>query len=228
MYFPIVHEWNWCTKLSWNCVYGFVVIFSTDAIHLPFPHSMHDSKTSSIFNSQLKKKPLTSENHHADSEHLLHLCVWGDVPKPDGSHAGQRVVQRRGVGHGIVRAPDPLFLTRGIVRGVRLVYNFAQVVKPSVVDALLSFRLPDVVPHAGEPVSNQNEHEYEQHENSGAIFQVVVQLPSYSPESQKSHDFQRTEQTTDTLQEKKWCMQEKKIQTQGRLGPERILRKTLM
>ena len=73
-------------------------------------------------------------------------------------------------------------------------------VQPAVGCVGRRFTVSDGVPDAGEPVSDQAEDEDEEYKHRRTILDVMIQLAGHSPQTEKTHHFQGTEETADTLQ----------------------------
>jgi|SRR6218665_1332977 len=144
-------------------------------------------------------KVLTPESHHADREDLFVFAVGRDVTKSNARHAGQSKVKRRCVGHGVVRSTDPHHLTSVIRHHVAHVDLSTEALQPTVLDSLRCLHVSDREPDASEPVGDENEHDYEENEDSCTVFDVVVQLTSNTTKAQQTNDLQSAEQTAHVL-----------------------------
>lgn len=151
------------------------------------------------------RQTLTAEYHHTDREDLLVLAVGRHIPESDARHAGQCEVKRRRIGHRVLGAslPDHSLTARRVSLSPRLLVTHAylpsEALKPTVLDSLRCLGVSDREPEAGEPVSDQNEHDDEQYEHRCSVLHVVVQLTSYATQTKEADDFQGTEQTAHVL-----------------------------
>lgn len=55
------------------------------------------------------------------------------------------------------------------------------------------------IPDTSEPVGDQSEHAHQQHQNSCAVLQVVVQFPGHPAQTQQADHLEGAEQAADAL-----------------------------
>ena len=73
--------------------------------------------------------------------------------------------------------------------------NISQLRQPAVLYAAEQFHPANTVPDTGEPVSEQDEHQNQQHQHGCAVLQVVVKLSNHPAKAQKSDYLQSAEQS---------------------------------
>jgi len=75
----------------------------------------------------------------------------------------------------------------------------AERLQPAVEDAVVRLDVADGKPDAGEPVCDEDEHDEQESEHGGAVFDVQVELACDPRQPQQAHHLERTELRTDAL-----------------------------
>lgn len=106
---------------------------------------------------------LTSDQHDADGEHFLRICVGRYVAKPNASQTAQSKVERCNV-----LRPDRW--SSSVVH-VRLLRLLRKIIEPSDLQVLQmrALCISDRIPDAGEPVSNERKRCHEQQKNGCSV-----------------------------------------------------------
>lgn len=71
--------------------------------------------------------------------------------------------------------------------------------QPAVDVAVLRITSADMIPNAGEPVSDKHVEAQEEDEHRGSILEIAVELPDHSTQSQETDHFKGTEKTSNSL-----------------------------
>lgn len=127
---------------------------------------------------------LTANHHHSNSKDLLPICSRSDVPKSNTSEAGHGKIQWGYVDRIFAWAAFP-FSKAWCVKAVRCSYWHPQLIEPAlspdrVCILIDNFIVSYAVPDAGQPVCCKPKHAHQQNQDCCSIFNVVVQLPSYT------------------------------------------------
>jgi len=107
----------------------------------------------------LRSVLLTAENHHENREYLFRLGESGHIAETDAGHAGQREIKCRDVSHRVGRTTVPEDLARCVAHDVMVADVTAERLQPAVEDTAVRFKVADGEPNAGEPMSNEDEHD---------------------------------------------------------------------
>ena len=127
---------------------------------------------------------LTAQNHHEDGKYLFRLGEGVHVAETNAGHAGQREVERGDVSHCVRWSSIPDYLPGRVAHDVVVANVAAQRLQPPVEDAVMCLDVANGKPDAGEPVSDEDEHNEQQSEHGRSVLNVQVQLTSNSSQTQ--------------------------------------------
>lgn len=137
----------------------------------------------------------TSNNHHADSKGLFIIRFSSNVAESNTRHACHGVIQSSDVHRASWRSFCQLVCTvvSGTVFEVKMSpRGVGQFPQPTVDKAVFCVASPYAVPDASKPMGHQHVEAQQKNQHGSSIFEISVQFPNDSTQSEQSHHFEST------------------------------------